>query len=329
MGHLTRWTLRSRWYSAIVEQPASNPVNRYKLFPAAATGEALRAKALEVFGLKIDGELRGHPAEEIVGLIDREEDAQAKRTMRHMADRVAFAKEVLGFEPESLQEVALRSWARRMILNCNRQWGKSSVAAIRVLHRAWFWPGSLILLVSRAHAQSGELLQKIRTFLQLLGIQGTVRGDGVNRLSLKLPNGSRIIALPGGQKPARSYSKAAMVVIDEAAIVPDPVHDAVTPTMSRTNGEVLASTPMGKRGAFYRAWTFGGEAWFRVFGPVDVEHPGSISREFLDAERARSGADYFDQEYLCVFLDRDSHMFGDDDMQTVFTQDLESWEPKR
>ena len=319
-----------------MEPSASNPVNRYKLFPAAATGEALRAKALAVFGGKLDGELRGRPAEEIARLIDREEDAQAKRTMRHMADRAAFAREMLRFEPEPLQEVALRSWARRMILNCNRQWGKSSVAAIRVLHRAWFWPGSLILLVSRAHAQSGELLQKIRTFLQVLGIQGTVRGDGVNRLSLKLPNGSRIIALPGGQKPARSYSKAAMVVIDEAAMVPDPVHDAVTPTMSRTNGEViLASTPMGKRGAFYRAWTFGGDSWFRVFGPVDVERlplnapEGSISREFLDAERARGGADYFDQEYLCVFLDRDSHMFGDDDMQTVFTQDLESWEPKR
>ena len=65
-----------------------------------------------------------------------------------------------------------------------------------------------------------------------------------------------------------------MVIIDEAAMVPDPVHDAITPTLGRTNGELmLLSTPMGKRGAFYRAWERGGEKWERVFGPVNFDNP--------------------------------------------------------
>ena len=35
-----------------------------------------------------------------------------------------------------------------------------------------------------------------------------------------------------------------MVVIDEAAMVPDPVHDALAPKLVRTNGAlILASTP--------------------------------------------------------------------------------------
>jgi len=118
-----------------------------------------------------------------------------------------------------------------------------------------------------------------------------------------------------------------LVIIDEASIVPDPVHDAVAPTLATTNGDLmLVSTPKGKRGAFYRAWTFGGGDWDRVFGPVEVTSPERISREFLEGERRLRGDDYMAQEYGCEFLDRDSHLFGDDALQSVFSQDLESWE---
>ena len=142
-----------------------------------------------------------------------------------------------------------------------------------------------------------------------------------------LPNGSTIIALPGGDQPMRSYSGASIVVIDEAGMVPDPVHDAVAPTLATTNGDlILLSTPMGKRGAFYRAWTFGGAEWERVFGPVDVENPGRISREYLEFERRRGGEDYFAQEYLCEFLDRESYLFGEDVLRGVFSKDVKSWE---
>ena len=291
------------------------------LAPRGARGTT---QALEVLARLLDD--RG-PVDEIERVIARETDPALKNTLRYMWDRVAFAREMLQFEPEGpLQEAALRTWSRRIIFLCNRQWGKSTIAAIRVLHRAWFWPGSLILLVSRAHAQSGGLLEKVRAFLPALGVSSRdSRGDGVNRMSVKLPNGSRIVALPGGQKPARSYSKVAMVVIDEAAMVPDPVHDAVVPTLGRTNGElILASTPMGKRGAYYRAWQFGGPEWFRVFGPVD--ETTKISKALLEAERARGGDDHVDQEFFCMFLDRDSHLFGEDSLQPVFSQDLESWE---
>ena len=35
-----------------------------------------------------------------------------------------------------------------------------------------------------------------------------------------------------------------------------------------------------------------------------------VSAAFLKDERERRGEDYFAQEYLCQFLDRDSHLFG-------------------
>jgi len=301
---------------------------RYKDTGAAA-GCAEVEDRLVVYGRMIDS-FRDRP-EEIQRLIGLERDPGVRIQLRYMTDRVAFARELLKFDPEPLQEVVLRSASRRLILNCNRQWGKSTVAAIRALHRAWFWPGSLILVLSRAQPQAGELLQKIRDFVPGLGIEGRLRGDGINRMSLKLPNGSRIVALPGGEKPTRSYSKVSMVIIDEAAMVADPVHDAVSPTLATTNGDLLLlSTPRGKRGAFYRAWEFGGADWERVFGPVDdASARGRISREFLELERRLRGEDYYAQEYLCQFLDRDSHLFNEDSLREVFSKDLESWEERK
>ena len=290
---------------------------------------------MKVYGRLFDQLRGGGRTDDIAALVASEPEAELRGHLLHMTDIVAFAREVLGFEPEALQDSALRCSARRMIFNCNRQWGKSTVCAIRALHRAWFWPGSLILFVSRTHTQSGGLMQKVRAFLPALGLTDRqTRGDGVNRLSIVFPNGSKIVSLPGGQKPTRSYSKVAMVIIDEAGMVPDPVHDAVAPTLARTNGDlILASTPMGKRGAFYRAWQFGGESWHRVFGPVDESKlihnaSGKLSLEFLKGERERRGEDYYAQEYLCEFMDTDSHLFGEDAIQKVMRQDLESWEKK-
>ena len=38
--------------------------------------------------------------------------------------------------------------AKRGILNCTRQWGKSTMAAAKAVHRAYTRPGSLVLVAS-------------------------------------------------------------------------------------------------------------------------------------------------------------------------------------
>ena len=42
-----------------------------------------------------------------------------------------------GFAPDELQKTVLESTASRGILNCTRQWGKSTVCAIKAIHRAY------------------------------------------------------------------------------------------------------------------------------------------------------------------------------------------------
>jgi hypothetical protein len=73
------------------------------------------------------------------------------RELRHALDPVAFARERLGFEPDPWQARVMRSAARQVLLNCARQSGKSTVTAAIATHTAVFRPGSLTLLVSKAH----------------------------------------------------------------------------------------------------------------------------------------------------------------------------------
>ena len=85
-----------------------------------------------------------------------------------------FTRQRLGFDPNPLQESVLRG-GRRGILNCTRQWGKSTVAAAKAVHRAYCRPDSLILVLSPGARQSGEFVRKAEEFVSRLGIK--VRGD--------------------------------------------------------------------------------------------------------------------------------------------------------
>src|ERR1700752_554492 len=88
---------------------------------------------------------------------------EAPRTEKQTAgmDAVAFARTKLGFDADEKQELILRG-GRRGIVNCTRQWGKSTVTAAKAVHRAHSVPGSLTLVVTPCARQSGEFLRKAR-----------------------------------------------------------------------------------------------------------------------------------------------------------------------
>jgi len=224
-------------------------------------------------------------------------------------DAVAFAREKLGFEPDSLQAEVLASTANRGILNCSRQWGKSTVAAAKAVHRAYTRPGSLVVVASPSERQSGEFLRKVEQMAARLGIPA--RGDGHNTLSLAMPNGSRIVGLPGTEDTVRGFSAVSLLLIDEAARVPDSIYKALRPMLALGRGDLwMMSTPYGKQGFFYDTWEHGGAGWKRVTATaMDCER---ISPEFLDEERAVLGAMWFRQEFLCEFVDNGSGVFDRD-----------------
>jgi hypothetical protein len=61
--------------------------------------------------------------------------------LRLALDQVSFASS-LGLDPDPWQERLLRSTSPRVLLNCSRQSGKSTMSGVIALHRALYFPGS-------------------------------------------------------------------------------------------------------------------------------------------------------------------------------------------
>lgn len=238
-------------------------------------------------------------------------------------DPVAFAVERLAFQPDERQQQVLRTDVRRGLLNCTRQWGKSTLTAVKAVHRAMFDDGCLVLVAAPTARQSGEFVRKASAFVSRLGIRA--RGDGDNAISLLFPNGSRIVGIPGDEGTIRGFSSVRLLLIDEAARVSDLLYKALRPMMavgSQENELWLMSTPYGKRGFFYQEWTNGGERWTRVRVPA-TECP-RIQAEFLEEEREVLGERWFQQEYLCEFVSADDSVFDEAAIRRCLTSEVEA-----
>ncbi len=241
-------------------------------------------------------------------------------------DAVDFARERLGFQADELQARLLRSGAKRGILNCTRQWGKSTVTAIAAVYRASFREESLVVVASPTERQSGEFLKKAAGLLGKMGVRP--RGDGTNTLSLLLPNGSRIVGLPGTERTVRGFSAVSLLVIDEAARVEDAMYQALRPMLAVSDGDLwMMSTPNGRRGFFYENWAEGGDEWERV--AVTAAECPRISASFLEEERRRQGSDWVRQEYFCEFIEDGGQMFSRDLVRGALDDSLEPLEFRR
>lgn len=237
------------------------------------------------------------------GGIDRRKRQAA---VSEAVDPVAFARERLKLKPDEIQAAVLRSRTQRGILNCTRQWGKSTITAAMAVHRAYTRPECLVLVASPTERQSAEFLRKAKLFTRRLKIQP--RGDGDNRLSLLFPNGSRIVGLPGTEETVRGFSAVSLLLIDEAAIVQDEMYRALRPMLAATEGDLwLMSTPRRKNGFFYQTWEHGGDEWERIRVPA-TECP-RIRKEFLEGERRDMGTRAFRREYMAEFEDGGTGIF--------------------
>jgi hypothetical protein len=220
-------------------------------------------------------------------------------------DPVRFAQ-AAGIDPDDWQARLLRSAAPRILLNCARQSGKSLMTALVALHTALYEPGALILLLSPGERQSGEIFRKLMDAYRTLGRPTPARRE--NQLELELATRSRIIALPGEEGRIRSYSGAALLVVDEAARITDALYKAVRPMLAVSGGRLfLLSTPWGKRGVFHHEWTEGA-GWERYEVPA-TDCP-RISPTFLEEERRALGNWWFQQEYCCTFSETTDQIFS-------------------
>lgn len=238
------------------------------------------------------------------------------------------------------------------LLLCHRQAGKSTTAASIALADCCTAENTLVLLVSRSMRQSGELFRKVKDFYRATQPLPLIQESA---LSLELSNHSRIISLPGSEETIVGYSKVRRVILDEAARIPDAVYYAIRPMLAMSGGDLLAmSTPFGRRGWFWEAWEGKETDDSRldaatvqallddlgiVVRPEDMAQDnrqygwrktsltavenGRLSRRFLASERRSIPALWFDQEWLCKFVELGQVVFRYEDIQAMLRDDVE------
>jgi hypothetical protein len=234
-------------------------------------------------------------------------------------DPVIFAREALNFRPDPWQQKVLRSSSRKLILNVTRQGGKSSIIAILSLHRALFFSGSLILLLSPSLRQSSLLFRKVVEFMSRLEDRPVLTER--NRLSMQFASGSRIVSLPSTEGTVRGFSSVALIVVDEAAQVNDQLFKSISPMLAVSGGRlVLMSTPFGERGFFWETYATGGPTWERI--EMKASDCPRISKEFLAEERASLGENWYAQEYECKFVSTINQVFSREMVMAAMSADV-------
>jgi len=235
-------------------------------------------------------------------------------------DPVLLAADV-GIVCDPWQAEVLRLQPRRTLLLCSRQSGKSTVSSLLALHTALYCPGALILLVSPSLRQSGELFRTTMGFFAKL--EGVPELTTESTLRAQFANGSRIISLPGSEKTTRGFSKATLIVVDEAARVEDSLMASLRPMLATSvdGGKlVMLSTPAGKRGDFYAAWSGGSDDWHRVEVPASA--CPRITQAFLEEELRELGQMRFNEEYGLAFLDPTESVFPTSVIEAAFTHEV-------
>jgi len=245
----------------------------------------------------------------------------------------------LGWKPFEWQEKATAKH-KRLVLNCNRQAGKSTVVSAKASHKAKYYPNSLILLIAPSERQSAELMLKVEKFLSYdTSIPAFTLN---NKLEKEFANKSRILALPGSEKTTRGFSDPDMVIIDEASRCGDDLFYALLPMMEKTDSElILMSTPHGKRGFFYDAWNSPNWKKIEVIGQdilgryknekqyrkqkeeqgVWASYSPRHTKDSLQMKLEIMGEWWYRQEYCGEFVESEDNVFNNDDIMAAITTD--------
>lgn len=221
-----------------------------------------------------------------------------------------------GMEPDEWQSKILRDRPARLLLNCTRQSGKSTVASAMAVDELLRGP-ALVLAICPSERQSKLLIHSTaeiyRTIARLPEPQAATH--------LQFANGGEMWALPSSESNIRGFAAVKLLIVDEAARVPDDLYNAVRPMLAVSGGRLaVLSTPYGKRGFFHREWTEG-EGWTCV--RITAEQCPRISPEFLAQERRSLPADWFGQEYMCEFGDTAGQVFAYEDIEAAFRTDAQ------
>ncbi len=211
-----------------------------------------------------------------------------------------------------------------VVIRSGRQVGKSVVIAEKAVRFALRNEGSVTLVIAASQRQAGLLFEKVKSTLELSSGNegGGVFAEVPTLTRIVLKNGSRIYSLPAGKTGAfiRGFT-VDLLIIDEAAFVPEAVFLSVVPMIAvsrqtRGFGHIfMMSTPFGKGGFFFDAFT---DPDFRSWHVSSLDCP-RIPKSLIDKERKRLSKAQFAQEWEGEFVEEWNQFFKSDLLKRSMT----------
>lgn len=137
----------------------------------------------------------------------------------------------------------------------SRQMGISTLVSAYSLWLMLFHTDKNILVISKTQEVAKEIVSKVRFANDNLPSWLKVQALDNNKLSLKLKNGSRILAVSSASDAGRSFALS-LLIIDEAAFIDkiDEIWTAAYPTLSTGGRAIVLSTPNGVGNLFHKMW---------------------------------------------------------------------------
>jgi len=226
------------------------------------------------------------------------------------------------------------------ILCSGRQVGKTTIMAIKAAEYLINNPGSRIIVVSLTEDQAKLIIVMILDYLEqnykpYLKVK---KKDKPTQSRITLNNKSSVIARPVGNTgdAVRGFT-GDVLIIDEAARMPELAFAAGKPVLLTTGGEIwMCSTPAGKKGYFWESWNnakLGKTDRFKIWHisseeiiynrPVN-ESWSKEKREdrikFLEQEKEDMSELEYGQEYLGQFMEDLMRYFSDEWIDKVCTE---------
>jgi hypothetical protein len=192
-----------------------------------------------------------------------------------------------------------------VLLCCSSQIGKTEVVSVGAYLVACL--GFYVLVVSPSDRQSIKFMSRLLNQHRRLNL--VRQSELPNKHELWLDSGGHVEAVPNSPDKIRGIAAVDLLVVDEAARVPDVTYNSVTRMLAVSGGKkALLSTPFGRRGFFWGEWDKGND-WQRHEIPWTM--CPRISPEFIESELTRpsGGQTFVDQEYCCKFLSSGAGVF--------------------
>lgn len=254
-------------------------------------------------------------------------------------DAGVFARDVLCEGFWGYQAVFARCEARFRLVVAGRQVGKSRSLAKISLFEAVTRSRVLVLVVSAGEEAAKRLLADC---VDLASASAVLRGSIVEqgKTLLSFTNGSMIRSVPASEKQIRGWP-VDLLIIDEAAFVPNEIWDAALPAIIARPGSrvIMTSSPWGSVEHWFRKlWNRGRDApdeTYESFQWSSYDSP-LADKKLLDELRDSRSSEWFQREVLGQFTEDSGTYFSEKELMGAVAdyricppEELEWWSDRR